>query len=425
MIPRGARDAKERSGMSSFIFTGGRFLDPRLDELREGIEVLVEGNTIKEVSDRPIASASAQRIAIGNRTLMPGLIDCHIHVTLNEVNIRALEDMPLTLVAARGSVLMRAMLERGFTTLRDTGGADWGMKAAVEQELFQAPRLFIAGAAISQTGGHADFRRRTDSGSGCACCNGLRWNGRVADGVAEVVKAVRDELRKGADHIKIMVSGGVSSPADPLESLQYRMDEIEAAVEEATRWGTYVAAHAYSAEAIERAVRGGVRTIEHGNLIDEPRARLMAEKGAYLVPTLIAYDALKRRGAQFGLSEYSQQKNEKVLAAGLESLAMCQRAGVRIGFGSDLLGQLQTDHCNEFTIRAEVMKPQDIIRSATLIGAEIVRQEGRLGEIVPGAYADLLVVDGDPYRDLSVFRNDGSGLAAIMANGRMVRSALH
>jgi imidazolonepropionase-like amidohydrolase len=411
--------------MSSFIFTGGRFLDPRQDELREGIEVLVEGNTIKEVSDRPITSADAQRINIGNRTLMPGLIDCHIHVTLNEVNIRALEDMPLTLVAAKGSVLMRAMLERGFTTLRDTGGADWGMKAAVEEGLFLAPRLFIAGAAISQTGGHADFRRRTDSGTGCACCNGLRWNGRVADGVAEVVKAVRDELRKGADHIKIMVSGGVSSPADPLESLQYRMDEIEAAVEEATRWGTYVAAHAYSAKAIERAVRGGVRTIEHGNLIDQVRAKLMADKGAYLVPTLIAYDALKRRGPQFGLSEYSQQKNEKVLASGLESLEMCHRAGVRIGFGSDLLGQLQTDHCNEFTIRAQVMKPQDIIRSATLIGAEIVRQEGKLGEIVPGAFADLLVVDGDPYRDLSVFRNDGSGLAAIMANGRLVRSNLH
>jgi imidazolonepropionase-like amidohydrolase len=222
-----------------------------------------------------------------------------------------------------------------------------------------------------------------------------------------------------------MVSGGVSSPADPLESLQYRMEEIEAAVEEATRWGTYVAAHAYSAKAIERAVKGGVRTIEHGNLIDEERARLMVEKGAYLVPTLIAYDALKRRGPQFGLSEYSQQKNEKVLAAGLESLEMCHRAGVRIGFGSDLLGQLQTDHCNEFTIRAQVMKPQDIIRSATLIGAEIVRQEGKLGEIVPGAFADLLVVDGDPYRDLSVFRNDGSGLAAIMANGRLVRSNLH
>jgi imidazolonepropionase-like amidohydrolase len=411
--------------MSSFVFTGGRFLDPRQDELREGIEVLVEGNTIKEVSDRPITSAGAQRINIGNRTLMPGLIDCHIHVTLNEVNIRALEDMPLTLVAAKGSVLMRAMLERGFTTLRDTGGADWGMKAAVEEGLFLAPRLFIAGAAISQTGGHADFRRRTDTGTGCACCNGLRWNGRVADGVAEVVKAVRDELRKGADHIKIMVSGGVSSPADPLESLQYRMDEIEAAVEEATRWGTYVAAHAYSAKAIERAVRGGVRTIEHGNLIDQVRAKLMADKGAYLVPTLIAYDALKRRGPQFGLSEYSQQKNEKVLAAGLESLEMCHRAGVRIGFGSDLLGQLQTDHCNEFTIRAQVMKPQDIIRSATLIGAEIVRQEGKLGEIVPGAFADLLVVDGDPYRDLGVFRNDGSGLAAIMANGRLVRSNLH
>src|SRR5208282_1555391 len=228
----------------------------------------------------------------------------------------------------------------------------------------------------------------------------------------------------GADHIKLMLSGGVASQSDPLESVQYRMDEIEAAVEEATRWGSYVAAHAYSAKAIERAVTGGVRTIEHGNLIDPPTAALMAARGAYLVPTLVAYDSLKKRGPQFGLSEYSLAKNDKVLAAGLLSLEMCRAAGVKIGFGSDLLGQLQTDHCNEFTIRSAVMSPQEIIRSATLVNAEIVRQVGKLGELVPGAFADLLVVDGDPYRDLGVFRSDGGRLDAIMANGTFVRNRL-
>ncbi len=410
--------------MPPFLFTGGRFLDPRRDSLIDGIEVLVEDGTIKEVSDKPISASSATRIAIGNRTLMPGLIDCHIHIILTEVNLRMLEDIPLTLLSAKGSASMRAMLMRGFTTLRDTGGADWGMKEAVEQGLFEGPRLYIAGQPLSQTGGHADHRRRTQSAFGCACCNGLNFTSRIADGVPEVVKAVRDELRKGADHIKIMVSGGVASPSDPLDSLQYRMDEIEAAVDEATRWGSYVCAHAYSAKAIERAVKGGVRTIEHGNMIDAPTARLMAERGAYVVPTLVASDSMKRRARSFGMSEVSLAKNDKVLEAGLKSLEIFQAAGVKIGFGSDLLGQLQGDHCNEFTIRAEAMKPQDVIRSATLINAEIVRADGKLGELIPGAHADLLVVDGDPYRDLSVFQNDGGRLSAIMSRGRFVKNTL-
>ena len=410
--------------MTSYLFTGGKFLDPRKDALLEGIQVLVEDNLVKEVSDRPIANSTAQRVDIGHRTLMPGLIDAHIHVCLTEVNLKLMADLPLTLMAAKASVQMRAMLDRGFTTLRDTGGADWGIKAAVEQGLFVGPRLFIAGQPLSQTGGHADHRSRTQAQSFCACCSGLSWTSRVADGLPEVIRATRDELRKGADHIKLMVSGGVASQLDPLESLQYRVDEIEAAVEEATRWGSYVCAHAYSAEAIARAVRAGVRTIEHGNLIDAPTAALMAERGAYVVPTLVAYDALKRRGPGYGLSPVSLAKNELVLDAGLHSLEIFRAAGVKIGFGSDLLGQLQTDHCIEFGLRARVMSAPDVIRSATLVNAEIVRQTGKLGELVPGAFADLLVVDGDPYRDLEVFRGDGARLDGIMVNGGWVKNRL-
>ena len=174
--------------MGSYLFIGGRFLDPRHDELRDGMEVLVEDTLIKQVSDRPIAAPNAQRIDIGGRTLMPGLIDAHIHVVLTEVNLQLLADVPLTLLAAKGSVAMRAMLERGFTTLRDTGGADWGIKAAVEQGLFVGPRLFIAGQPLSQTGGHGDFRKRTQTQFSCACCSGLSWAARVADGVPDVVQ---------------------------------------------------------------------------------------------------------------------------------------------------------------------------------------------------------------------------------------------
>ena len=235
---------------------------------------------------------------------------------------------------------------------------------------------------------------------------------------------MRDELRKGADQIKIMASGGVASQLDPLESLQFRVDEIEAAVDEARRWGTYVCAHAYSPAAITRAVTAGVRTIEHGNLIDDATARLMAERDAYIVPTLVAYDSLRRRGPDYGLSEYSLAKNDIVLEAGLRSLETCRAAGVQIGFGSDLLGQLQNDHCNEFLIRARALSAQEIIRSATLVNARIVRQEGKLGELVPGAHADLLVVDGDPYRDLSVFLGEGTRIPAIMLDGRFVKNAL-
>ncbi len=410
--------------MTSYLFHGGRFLDPRRDTLVDGIHVLVEGELIKEVADRPIAATGAARIDLKGRTLMPGLIDAHIHIVMSEVNIHHLDGVPLTLLAAKGSVSARAMLRRGFTSVRDTGGADYGMKAAIDTGLFEGPRLFIAGMPISQTGGHGDFRKRTQAGFECACCSGLAYTARVADGVPEMLRAVRDELRKGADHIKIMVSGGVASQADPLESLQYRMDEIEAAVEEATRWGTYVCAHAYAAEAIRRAVTAGVRTIEHGNLIDEPTAKLMADRKAYIVPTLVAYDALKRRGADYGLSVYSLEKNEIVLKAGLKSLEIARAAGVKIGFGSDLLGQLQNDHGREFLIRSEVMKPQEIIRSATLVNAEIVRQTGKLGEISAGAFADMLVVDGDPYRDLGVFQDEGARIPAIMKGGRFVKNEL-
>ncbi|HET6183665.1 MAG TPA: amidohydrolase family protein [Acetobacteraceae bacterium] len=410
--------------MASFLFAGGRFLDPRADALREGIDVLVEDGLVKEVADRPIRAGSATRIELGGRTLMPGLIDAHIHLVLTEVNLQTLSDIPLTLLAAKGSVAARAMLMRGFTTLRDTGGTDWGLKAAFEQGLFEGPRLFISGAPISQTGGHGDFRKRTQTRFECACCAGVSFVSRIADGLPEVIRATRDELRKGADQIKIMASGGVASQLDPLESLQFREDEIEAVVDEARRWGTYVCAHAYSAEAITRAVRAGVRTIEHGNLIDAASARLMAERGAFIVPTLVTYDSMRQRGADFGMSKYSLAKNEIVLHAGLQSLEICRAAGVEIGFGTDLLGPLQGDQCNEFSIRGQAMPAADVIRSATIVNARILRQEGKLGELVAGAHADLLVVEGDPYRDLSVLAGGGERLAAIMLGGRFVKNAL-
>jgi imidazolonepropionase-like amidohydrolase len=410
--------------MPSYLFHNGRFLDPRRDTLLEGMEVLVEENRIKEVSDRPIQSSGAVRIDIGKRTLMPGLIDAHVHIFLSEVNLTALESVPLTLLAARGIASMRSMLMRGFTTLRDVGGADHGIKTATQSGIVDSPRIFIAGRAISQTGGHADFRHKTQSAFECSCSSGVSYTARLADGLPEVIHAVRDELRKGADHVKIMVSGGVASQSDPLESVQYRTDEIEAACQEAARWGTYVAAHAYTAAAIKHAVGAGVRTIEHGNLIDAEAATLMAGRGAFLVPTLVAYESLRRRGRDYGLTDYSLAKNETVLNAGLRSLELARAAGVPIGFGSDLLGQLQNDQCREFLIRREAMSPQEIIRSATIVNARILRRERQLGELVAGAFADLLVIDGNPYEDVSLFADGGPALSIIMKDGCLYRNRL-
>jgi imidazolonepropionase-like amidohydrolase len=424
--------------MNSYVFHNAKLFDPRCEALVEGVELLVEGERVKEVSRpdgasrRRIRCKDATRIDLGGRTLMPGLIDAHVHIFITKLPLTALESMPLTFLAVSASALLRNMLMRGFTTVRDTAGGDFGMKAACDAGLVEGPRLFISGMAMSQTGGHGDFRRRTQGAVECPCCAALHYMVRIVDGVPEMLKAVRDELRKGADHIKLMVSGGVASPHDPLESLQFRIDEIEAACQEANNWGKYVSAHAYTAEAVERAVGAGVRTIEHGNLIDEPVARLMAEKGAFLVPTLVTYDSMARRGLELGLPEESRRKNEEVRAAGLRSVELARRAGVEIGFGTDLLGPMHEEQSREFFIRREVDRPIDVLRSATLVNARILKRGGRpgeevadaLGELVPAACADLLVVDGNPLEDFDLLQHQGAHLDAIMKGGRFFKNRL-
>jgi imidazolonepropionase-like amidohydrolase len=410
--------------VGQFLFRNFEYLDPEMDATEGGHELLIEGDTVKELALKPIKARDAAVIDCGKRTLMPGLIDCHVHVCLSEVYIRLLENVPLTLMTARAIDLMRGMIDRGFTTVRDTGGADWGLKAAAEQGLFPAPRLFIAGQAIGPTGGHSDARRRTDRGVACHCCNAMSFTMCVSDGVEEVRKAAREQMRQGCDHVKIMMSGGVASPYDPLDSLQLTPGEAAAAVEEAANFGRYVCAHAYSPEAITRAANAGVRTIEHGNLIDEPAARLMAKKGMLLVANLVAYFAMRERAAQFGMTTDMLAKNDLVIDGALRSLEICKRAGVPVAYGSDLLGQLQVDQSREFLLRSEVVKPIEIIRSATTIGAKVLRQEGRLGTLRPGALADLIVLDRNPLKDLGVLQEQGRHIALVMKGGKLHKNRL-
>jgi imidazolonepropionase-like amidohydrolase len=407
--------------MSQILFRNLNLLDPKWDEPRGGYEVLVEGETIREVSAKPIKSKNAQIVNCGKRTLMPGLIDSHVHVFLTEVNIGHLEAIPLTLMTAKASQLMRGMI----TTVRDTGGADWGIKTAVDSGLIPGPRLFISAKAIGPTGGHSDPRRRTDyQQASCGCCNGMVYVMAVANGADEVRACVREQMRQGADQIKIMCSGGVASPYDPLDSLQFSEAEIAAATDEAKNFGRYVLAHAYTPEAITRAINNGVRTIEHGNLIDDKSAKLIKSKGGYMIANLVTYFSMKERAAQFGMTAEMLAKNDVVLEGALRSLEICKKAGVKVGYGTDLLGALQVDQSLEFIHRAKVLKPIEIIRQATTIGAEIVRMEGKLGTIAPGAYADLIVVDGNPVRNLKLFLDQGAHLPAIMKGGKFHKNAL-
>lgn len=402
------------------LFKNANLLDPLRGELLEGHDILVEHGKVREVSDKPLHSNTARVIDVKGKTVMPGLIDLHVHVIAVELNLSRQVHMPNVLITLRSVPMLRGMLRRGFTTVRDAGGAGFAFKQAVESGLAQGPRLFVSGRALSQTGGHGDMRARTDfldPNAPCPTCVRVGALARVVDGVDAVRRAVREELQMGADQIKIMASGGVASPTDPVGAFGYCEDEIRAIVEEARARGTYVMAHAYTAEAIARAVRCGVRTIEHGNLVDAPTAALMAELGAYVVPTLVTYDALANEGESFGLPKESVAKVADVREAGLRSLEIYKAAGVKMGFGSDLLGESQRLQSDEFRLRADVLSPAEAIASATTVGAEVLGMADRLGRLVPGALADILVVDGNPLRDVSCLLGQGERIPLVMKEG--------
>jgi imidazolonepropionase-like amidohydrolase len=399
------------------IFENAKLLDCSTQNTLLFGHVAVDEGIIVEVSDIPIKSASAIRFDLRGSTLMPGLIDAHAHVTLIESDMTKLRDMPVSLLAARAGVLMKKMLMRGFTTVRDTGGADWGLKQAVSEGSLIGPRLFISARGLSQGGGHGDHRTRTQGFSPCACSDARQMTSVVADGKPAVIAASREQQRQGADQIKIFVSGGVASQYDPLNSVQYSSEELEAVVDEARRWGIYVCAHAYSADAIMHALSAGIRTIEHGNFIDHACAEKMSRDGAYIVPTLITYEAMHRVGARTGLSAESLRKLEVVRSVGLKSIEICRQAGAKVGFGTDLLGNLEAFQSEEFLIRAEGETPFEIIKSATVINAEIIRQQDKLGVIKNGAIADLIVVDGNPLEDLNLLQHQGRHMNIIMKDG--------
>jgi imidazolonepropionase-like amidohydrolase len=389
--------------------------------LRLGSTLVIEGDRFIAVTQEPIEVHDVGRtIDAEGRVVLPGLIDAHVHVSATSHDLPGLALQPPSLTGAESSRLMAAMLRRGFTTVRDAAGADWGLQAAVERGLYEGPRLFISVQPITQTGGHADMRPRGVRGEMFCSCAGLALLGAVADGVGEVRRAVREQVRQGANQIKIMAGGGVSSPTDPIDGTQFSMDELRAAVEEAEAANLYALAHAYSPRAVTRAVQAGVRSIEHGNLIDEATAREMKRHGAYFVPTLATYAALADEGERLGWSAEMLAKLQRVQASGIEAVRLAQEAGVPVVFGTDLLGHMHARQSTEFALRSAVQDPVQVLQGATIHAARLMKREGQIGQIVPGAYADLLVVDGDPTQDVTLLGDPKQAIKLLMQGGRSV-----
>ncbi len=405
------------------LLINAAILDPSTAALTQG-HVLIEDGIIKDLAARPVAAPDRLTIDLRGRTLLPGLIDCHVHVVAHQMNLGANSQVPDATAVLKSLPILRGMLDRGFTTVRDVGGAPFDLAQAIDDGLAVGPRLVVCGKALSKTGGHTDLRPRHDTHDPTRWQHNFGALGRVADGIDEVRRACRQELRQGAHFIKIMANGGVASPTDPVAWQGYSLAEMQAAVEEAQDAETYVSAHLYTPEAIVRAVKAGVHSLEHCNRIDAAAARLAAAAGCVAVPTLVTYEALAEDGPRFGFPPGSIAKIESVRTAGMASLSILRDAGVTMAYGTDLLGETHVRQSEEFAIRARVLKSQDVLQSATTIAARLLRMEGLIGVVSPGAFADLVVVDGNPAEDVSILAQPDRTLRMVMKAGVVHRSNL-
>lgn len=412
--------------MTLTILENARIFDGVSASCAEGMSVLIEEGAIREVSEAPIKAAEARRINVAGKTLMPGLIDLHIHAYFSDLNAKVVDGRDAPYRTAHAVKKLGHALDCGFTTVRDIGGGDFPLAAAIADGLIRSPRFFYAGKVLSMTGGHVDYRTPTEQHHthGYCSCGSMNWGGVVVDGVYECIKAAREELRRGAHCIKITASGGVMSPSDPMWMNQFREDEIRAIVNEAVERRTYVSAHCHPVNAIRRSVEFGVRCIEHGTLIDADTARFVAEKGAYVVPTMAVIFVSMEVGASLGMTSESMGKLKIAAGSAIEGLQHMRDAGVKMGYGTDLLGSTYDQQCREFTLRSEVFTAIELLRQATSMGAEVLMQEGKLGCVKVDAHADLIVVDGDPLTDISLLAADGRNLDLIMRAGEIVKNRL-
>jgi len=384
--------------------------------------LVLEGDVVVDVSDTVPTGAVDRTIDARGRFVLPGFIDAHVHHVITTMDFPRLQRMsPVELALGMGR-LAEATLRRGFTTVRDTGGDTAGLVRAIATGLCDGPRIVRSGRVISQTGGHGDLDSADRSDALCACQIHTDSLGHVADGPDAVRLAVRTELKAGSDFIKIMSSGGVASPTDPFDALQYTADEVRAATVETDHRHTYATSHAYQPDAISLAIENGVRCIEHGNLVDTPTAARMAELGVTMVPTLVTYHAMQEMGAELGMPERNLEKNRGVFEQGRQSIDVAKAAGVSLGFGTDLLGEAQPWQPREFAIRADLEPAGDVLRSMYHVNARLCGLEGVIGVLAPGSAADVVISDVDPLTNLAGLA-EADAVAAVLARGRVIVDA--
>lgn len=383
--------------------------------------VIVDGDRIIDVSAGTYPEKAGEHaINLGGKTLMPGLIDAHFHCNSPSLDVASIDGLFPSHLAQYARTYLEETLNRGFTTVRDAGGADKGLVDAIDTGLIKGPRLFISGKALSQTGGHGDMRK-PEPFDVCGC----QYKGAltsVVDGVDSVRKVVRTELHNGAHQIKIFVSGGVLSPTDPIWMNQFTDEEIRAAVDEAASRRTYVMAHAHTAEAAARCSRLGVRSIEHGTMIDAAAATVIAENETFVVPTLTVVEALI--DGDIDLPPTAYDKLSSVADYAYSAVEHCAKAGVKLGLGTDLFGVLHGQEPRELVIRARVSSAIETLRSATSINGELLQKKDELGVVKPGALADLIVVDGNPVQNIELFLEPESNIQLIMKNGEIKKNVL-
>lgn len=415
------------SPQREYIFTSANLIDPVSGAVITNTTLKLSGGLISSVystGEEAVDNVdpNIMQLDLKGKYICPGLIDSHVHIAAvpGSLSLREMKDMSNNQSVLRQPSVCKSMLARGFTTVRDCGGASLALKQSIEEGVIRGPRLFIAGHALSQTGGHGDRRQQHDPNE---CCAGhITGVGRIVDGVDQCLKYAREELRQGSDFIKIMGGGGVASPTDQIQHLQFSNEEIKAIVTVANNAGTYVTSHAYTPQAIQQAIRQGVRGIEHGNLIDESTARMMKENGVFLTPTLVTYATMAAPEFSEFLPAVSARKNLEVLENGMHALEIANRIGVDICFGTDLLGPLHYAQSKEFAIRSTVQTPLEILRSATITPARMLGKDSFLGQIAPGFAADLLILNANPLDDITIFDRPEDHLLATIQEGRVVIS---
>ena len=366
-------------------------------------------------------SGDARQIDGAGTTLMPGLTDAHVHFAL--IGKRGDHgDDPLIDHVLRVAAYIDGALDEGFTTVRDAGGLEPAWANAVEKGLVRGPRILPSGSALSQTGGHGDDRAAHEAVHRGESVPGAIARHAIVDGVDEVRRAVREQLRRGATQIKLLASGGIVSPTDPFDSVQFSADEIAAAVEVASGWHTYVLAHCHTSPAMDVAIENGVRSIEHGTILEEATARRMKELGVFMVPTLQTMDKLIAHPDWWGLRADKVALLEDARTKAYASVKLADALGVRVASGSDVVGPWQGRRGEELAIKAKLLGAHKAILSATAVNAALFRMEDRIGTVEQGKDADLILVSGEPLDRIDLLA-DPSCLPLVVQGGRVVKDA--